>query len=86
MDATVTSPRTATWAFVSQNCIALSSLIRDLAAKLSCKTTRLRWPDALSESPDCMLYITASHIQNSYWFKPGAPPAVKTALFSFAPQ
>jgi hypothetical protein len=47
---------------------------------------RLRWPDALSESPDCMLYITASHIQNSYWFKPGAPPAVKTALFSFAPQ
>jgi sugar lactone lactonase YvrE len=46
---------------------------------------RLRWPDTLSEDPDGLLYVTASHIQDTYWFKPGAPPAIGTTLFSFQP-
>ena len=32
---------------------------------------RLRWPDTFSQGPDGAIYITASHIQDSPWFKPG---------------
>ena len=46
---------------------------------------RLRWPDTFSEGPDGLMYVTASHIQDTYWFKPQAPPSIKTQLFSFAP-
>ncbi len=46
---------------------------------------RLRWPDTLSEGPDGTMYITASHIQDTYWFKPEAPASVPTGLFSFKP-
>ena len=46
---------------------------------------RLRWPDTMSEGSDGRLYVTASHIQDTMWFKPGAPPAVRTQLFSFKP-
>ena len=46
---------------------------------------RLRWPDTMSEGPDGMLFVTASHIQDTAWFKPSAPIAVKTELFSFKP-
>ncbi len=46
---------------------------------------RLRWPDTMSEGPDGTLYVTASHIQDSAWFSPGAPPALPTALFRFSP-
>ena len=46
---------------------------------------RLRWPDTMSEGPDGRLYVTASHIQDTNWFKPGAPAALKTELFSFMP-
>ena len=46
---------------------------------------RLRWPDTMSEGPDGTLYVTASHIQDTYWFKPGALPALPTALFAFKP-
>ncbi len=46
---------------------------------------RLRWPDTMSEGPDGTLYVTASHIQDTYWFKPAAPPSLPTALFSFTP-
>ena len=46
---------------------------------------RLRWPDTFSEGPDGRIYLTASHIQDTMWFKPGAPPSIKTQLFSFAP-
>ena len=34
---------------------------------------RLRWPDTFSEGPDGRMYVTASHIQNTQWFTPGAP-------------
>jgi sugar lactone lactonase YvrE len=46
---------------------------------------RLRWPDTFSEGPDGRIYVTASHIQDTNWFKPGAPPSIQTQLFSFAP-
>lgn len=47
---------------------------------------RLRWPDTFSEGPDGRMYVTASHIQDTMWFKPGAPPSIRTELFSFAPE
>jgi sugar lactone lactonase YvrE len=46
---------------------------------------RLRWPDTMSEGPDGRIYVTASHIQDTNWFKPGAPASIRTQLFSFAP-
>ncbi len=46
---------------------------------------RLRWPDTFSEGPDGRMYVTASHIQDTMWFTPGAPPSIRTELFSFAP-
>ncbi len=46
---------------------------------------RLRWPDTFSEGPDGRIYVTASHIQDTNWFKPGAPASISTQLFSFAP-
>ena len=46
---------------------------------------RLRWPDTFSEGRDGRIYVTASHIQDTNWFKPGAPPSIRTELFSFAP-
>jgi len=47
---------------------------------------RLRWPDTFSEGPDGTMYLTASHIQDTNWFTPGAPPSIKTELFSFKPR
>lgn len=47
---------------------------------------RLRWPDTMSEAPDGTIYVTASHIQDTNWFKPGAPASLSTALFSFKPD
>ena len=44
---------------------------------------RLRWPDTMSEGPDGRMYVTASHIQDTRWYKPGAPASLKTQLFSF---
>lgn len=46
---------------------------------------RLRWPDTFAEGPDGRIYVTASHIQDTTWFTPGAAASVKTELFSFAP-
>ena len=46
---------------------------------------RLRWPDTFSEGPDGRMYVTASHIQDTQWFTPGAPPSIRTQLFSFLP-
>ncbi|MEG3082995.1 L-dopachrome tautomerase-related protein [Sphingomonas sp. PB2P12] len=46
---------------------------------------RLRWPDTFSEAADGRIYVTASHIQDTNWFKPGAPASIKTQLFSFLP-
>ncbi|WP_245739079.1 L-dopachrome tautomerase-related protein [Sphingomonas rubra] len=46
---------------------------------------RLRWPDTFSEAKDGTMYVTASHIQDTNWFTPGAPPSIRTQLFSFPP-
>jgi sugar lactone lactonase YvrE len=46
----------------------------------------LRWPDTMSEGQDGRIYVTASHIQDTYWFKPGAPAATPTTLFCFTPE
>jgi sugar lactone lactonase YvrE len=46
---------------------------------------RLRWPDTFAEGPDGRIYVTASRIQDTYWFKPGAPASLPTQLFSFDP-
>jgi sugar lactone lactonase YvrE len=46
---------------------------------------RLRWPDTFSEGPDGTIFVTASHIQDTSWFKPGAPASIRTELFSFSP-
>lgn len=46
---------------------------------------RLRWPDTFAEGPDGTIYVTASHIMDTAWFKPGAPASLPTALFSFKP-
>lgn len=45
---------------------------------------RLRWPDTMSEGPNGTIYVTASHIQDTTWFRPGAPASLPTALFSFS--
>jgi sugar lactone lactonase YvrE len=47
---------------------------------------RLRWPDTFSEGADGRLYLTASHIQDTVWFTPGAPPSIVTQLYSFMPK
>ena len=47
---------------------------------------RLRWPDTFSEGPDGTIYLTASHIQDTAWFKPGAPASIRTELYSFKPR
>ncbi|PWE52348.1 hypothetical protein DEM27_31370 [Metarhizobium album] len=46
---------------------------------------RLRWPDTFAEGPDGTIYVTASHIQDTPWFTPGAPPSIRTELYSFVP-
>ncbi|MCJ2055254.1 major royal jelly family protein [Methylobacterium sp. J-048] len=64
--------------------------VRDFAAKESGLTTlvqdpRLRWPDTFSQGPDGTVYVTTSHIQDSAFYKEGAPIALPTELWSFKP-
>jgi sugar lactone lactonase YvrE len=63
---------------------------RDLSAKGAALTTvvqdsRLRWPDTFGEGPDGTLYVTTSRIQDSAFYKPDAPAALPTQLWSFKP-
>ncbi|NEU12625.1 hypothetical protein G3T14_10795 [Methylobacterium sp. BTF04] len=64
--------------------------VRDLSAKGAPLTTliqdqRLRWPDTFAEGPDGTLYFTTSHIQDSAFYKPDAPIALPTELWSIKP-
>lgn len=64
--------------------------VRDLSAKGSAVTTlvqdkRLRWPDTFAEGPDGTLYFTTSHIQDSAFYRPDAPIALPTELWSLKP-
>ncbi len=64
--------------------------VRDLRAGASGPTllvqdARLRWPDTFAEGPDGILYVTTSRIQDSAFFKPGAPAALPTDLWRMKP-
>ena len=63
--------------------------VRDLAGNRDLKTliqdARLRWPDTFSQGPDGTIYFTTSHIQDSSFYKPDAPAALPTELWSFKP-
>ena len=64
--------------------------VRDLGrtggrAEVLLTDPRLRWPDTLSEAPDGSVYVTASRIQDSAMYKPGAPTALPTELWRFSP-
>lgn len=64
--------------------------VRDLSAKGSALTTlvqdkRLRWPDTFAEGPDGTIYFTTSRIQDSAFYKPDAPAALPTELWSIRP-
>jgi hypothetical protein len=68
--------------------------IRDLEAgptgepTILVKDARLRWPDTFGEGPDGAIYVTTSHIQDSAYFKPGAPASLPTELWriTFEPK
>jgi sugar lactone lactonase YvrE len=61
--------------------------VRDLSqgpsaeAKIVVQDERLRWPDTFGQGPDGAIYVTTSHIQDSAFFKPDAPPALPTQLW-----
>lgn len=61
--------------------------VRDLSegpaaqARVVVQDARLRWPDTFSQGPDGTIYVTTSHIQDSAFFKPDAPPALPTQLW-----
>lgn len=61
---------------------------RDLPArdaKVVVRDARLRWPDTFAEAPDGTIYLTTSYIQDSAFYKRGAPIALPTELWSFKP-
>lgn len=51
------------------------------AARVLVQDERLRWPDTFTQGPDGAVYVTSSHIQDSAFFKPDAPPALPTELW-----
>ena len=55
------------------------------ALKTLVKDDRLRWPDTFSQGPDGAIYVSASHIQDSPWFKPQAK-ATPSGLFRITPK
>ena len=62
--------------------------VRDLSTKggapmIVIQDARLRWPDTFAEGPDGTIYVTTSHIQDSAFFKEGAPIVLRTELWSF---
>ena len=66
--------------------------VRDLAggpdakARIVVQDERLRWPDTFSQGPDGTIYVTTSHIQDSAFFRPDAPPALPTQLWKLGPH
>ena len=46
---------------------------------------RLRWPDTFGEGPDGTIYVTTSHIQDSAFYKEGAPISLPSELWSLKP-
>ena len=46
----------------------------------------LVWPDTFAEGSDGTIFFSTSHIPDSAMFKPGAPAALPTELWSFKPE
>ena len=55
------------------------------ATKTVIQNANLHWPDTFSQGPDGTIYFTTSHIQDSAFYKPDAPAALPTELWSFKP-
>ena len=72
----VTNPETNAVEMAERPGAALKTLVKD---------DRLRWPDTFSEGPDGTIYVSASHIQDSPWFRPQAK-TTPSALFKIAPK
>jgi sugar lactone lactonase YvrE len=68
---------------VQDNAIKMRRLADGPQAKIETvvQDERLRWPDTFSQGPDGAIYVTTSHIQDSAFFKPDAPPALRTQLW-----
>jgi sugar lactone lactonase YvrE len=68
---------------VQDNAIKVRNLAEGPQAKtrIVVQDERLRWPDTFSQGPDGTIYVTASHIQDSAFFKPDAPAALPTQLW-----
>ncbi len=72
----VTNPETDSVEMAERPGAALKTLVKD---------ARLRWPDTFSQGPDGAIYVSASHIQDSPWFKPQAK-VTPSALFKIMPR
>jgi sugar lactone lactonase YvrE len=68
---------------VQDNAIKVRNLAEgpSAPARVVVQDERLRWPDTFSQGPDGTIYVTTSHIQDSAFFKPDAPPALPTQLW-----
>jgi sugar lactone lactonase YvrE len=71
---------------VEENAVKIRDLDAGPAARpeLLVQDERLRWPDTFAQGPDGTVYVTTSHIQDSAFFKPDAPPALPTQLWKLA--
>lgn len=69
---------------LEENALKRRDLAGDGALVTVVQDSRLRWPDTLSEGPDGAIYVTASHIQDSAWFKTRLDPQLRTELFRIA--
>ena len=64
--------------------------VRDLGQTGGAPTVLLQdktlvWPDTFAEAPDGTILFSTSHIPDNAMFKPGAPAALPTELWSFKP-
>ena len=73
----VTSPQ--------DDAIRVRGLGHDASLRVLVQDPRLRWPDTFAEGPDGTLYVTTSRIQDSAFYKEGAPISLPTELWSLTP-
>ena len=65
--------------------------VRDLSQsggkpRMLLQDKKLVWPDTFAEGPDGTIYLSTSHIPENAQFKPDAPAALPTELWSFKPE
>ena len=73
----VTGPQT--------NSIGVRDLTTTGTPTIVVQDEKLHWPDTFSEGADGTIFFTTSHIQDSAFYKEGAPIALPTELWSFKP-